>query len=109
LACPHARLNACACALHLGLANNTARHSGRTQGTQTRTHHGAAIPEGHPCSTALGAIISGVDLSQPLSDTEFATMHQAFHDHGVIFFRDQQITPEQQPLRGIRHRSTRTA
>jgi alpha-ketoglutarate-dependent taurine dioxygenase len=36
-------------------------------------------------------------------------MHQAFHDHGVIFFRDQQITPEQQPLRGIRHRSTRTA
>ena len=26
---------------------------------------------------------------------EFGTIRQAFHDHGVIFFRDQQITPEQ--------------
>jgi taurine dioxygenase len=48
-----------------------------------------------PYSAALGAVISGVDLSQPLDDTDFKTIRQAFHDHGVIFFRDQQITPEQ--------------
>ena len=48
-----------------------------------------------PYSSALGALISGVDLAQPLGDANFATIRQAFHDHGVIFFRDQQITPEQ--------------
>ena len=48
-----------------------------------------------PYSSALGALISGVDLAQPLGDAEFAVIRQAFHDHGVIFFRDQQITPEQ--------------
>jgi taurine dioxygenase len=48
-----------------------------------------------PYSSALGALITGVDLSQPLSDSEFATIRQAFLDHGVIFFRDQRITPEQ--------------
>lgn len=48
-----------------------------------------------PFAPALGAVIRGVDLSQPLSDAEFATIRQAFHDHGVIFFRDQHLSPEQ--------------
>ena len=48
-----------------------------------------------PYSSALGALISGVDLSQPLSDEDFAQVRQAYLDHGVIFFRDQDITPEQ--------------
>jgi len=48
-----------------------------------------------PFSAALGAMISGVDLSQPLGDADFTTIRQAFLDHGVIFFRDQQLTPEQ--------------
>lgn len=48
-----------------------------------------------PFSTALGASIEGVDLSRPLSDEDFAVIRQAFLDHGVIFFRDQQLTPEQ--------------
>jgi taurine dioxygenase len=48
-----------------------------------------------PFSSALGALVSGVDLSKPLSDAQFAVIRQAFSDHGVIFFRDQQITPEQ--------------
>jgi taurine dioxygenase len=48
-----------------------------------------------PYSSALGAVISGVDLSKPLGAAEFGTIRQAFRDHGVIFFRDQQITPEQ--------------
>lgn len=48
-----------------------------------------------PYSSALGALITGVDLAQALSDGEFAVIRQAFLDHGVIFFRDQEITPEQ--------------
>lgn len=46
-------------------------------------------------STALGAVISGIDLARPLSDDAFAVIRKAFFDHGVIFFRDQDITPEQ--------------
>lgn len=46
--------------------------------------------------TALGAEITGLDLSQPLPDDLFARMVQAFHDHEVVVFRDQELTPEQQ-------------
>ena len=48
-----------------------------------------------PFSSALGAVIAGVDLSAPISEPDFARMRQAFHDYGVIFFRDQHLTPEQ--------------
>ena len=51
--------------------------------------------EVEPVSGALGAEIHGVDLSHRLSDSVFADIHQAFLDHSVIFFRDQQISPEQ--------------
>ncbi len=44
---------------------------------------------------ALGAEIHGVDLAQGVSDEQFAEVRDAFHRHGVIFFRDQDITPEQ--------------
>lgn len=43
---------------------------------------------------ALGAEIDGVDLSRPLDNATFDDIHQAFLDHQVIFFRDQQLTPE---------------
>ncbi len=49
-----------------------------------------------PITGACGAEISGVDLAQPLGNEGFATVHQALLDHGVIFFRDQVLTPEQQ-------------
>ncbi len=48
-----------------------------------------------PYSSALGAVISGADLARPISDADFAIIRQAFLDHGVIFFRDQHLTPEQ--------------
>ncbi len=44
----------------------------------------------------LGAEISGVDLSKPLSDDAFAQIASAFFDNEVAFFRNQKITPEQQ-------------
>lgn len=49
-----------------------------------------------PTGAALGTEIRGVDLAQPLNDADFATIEQAYNDHGVIFFRDQHITPPQQ-------------
>lgn len=48
-----------------------------------------------PIAGALGAEISGVDLSKPLSDETIGEIRQALLDHLVIFFRDQDITPEQ--------------
>lgn len=44
---------------------------------------------------ALGAEITGVDLTQALSDAELSDIYRAFLDHQVVVFRDQQLTPEQ--------------
>jgi taurine dioxygenase len=49
----------------------------------------------HPTAGALGAEIPGVDLGDALSDETFSEIHQAWLDHGVIFFRDQDLSPEQ--------------
>jgi len=49
-----------------------------------------------PTGAALGAEICAVDLSQPLGDNVFAVIERAYDEHGVIFFRDQRITPRQQ-------------
>ncbi len=49
----------------------------------------------NPISGALGAEIHGVDLSQPLDEATFADIRKAFLDNGVIFFRDQKLTPDQ--------------
>src|ERR1700744_1708896 len=45
---------------------------------------------------ALGAEISGVDLSQELPDATIAAIRQALLDHQVIFFRDQDLAPARQ-------------
>ncbi len=49
-----------------------------------------------PIAGALGAEIYGVDLSQSLDEATFGSIHQALLDHCVIFFRGQNITPDQQ-------------
>ncbi|MFZ3035299.1 MAG: TauD/TfdA family dioxygenase [Parvibaculum sp.] len=55
-----------------------------------------------PISGALGAEVSGIDLSEYLSNETFDAIHQAFLDHQVIFFRDQKITHEQHKAFGRR-------
>ena len=47
-----------------------------------------------------GAEIRGVDLSQPLDERTFKEIHDVLIDSGVIFFRDQHLTPEQQKAFG---------
>jgi alpha-ketoglutarate-dependent taurine dioxygenase len=49
-----------------------------------------------PSGAALAAEVRGVDLSEPLDDATFAAIERAYDEHGVIFFRDQRVTPEQQ-------------
>lgn len=49
-----------------------------------------------PTGAAVGAEIRGVDLSKPLDDATFAAIEDAYDRNGVIFFRDQRITPPQQ-------------
>ena len=48
-----------------------------------------------PSSGAVGAEISGVDLSEPLAPTACDTIKRTLADRGVVFFRDQTLTPEQ--------------
>ena len=48
-----------------------------------------------PLSGALGAEIHGVDLSEDFGDDTLAEMRRAYDDFGVIFFRDQTLTPDQ--------------
>ncbi|MBT5051121.1 MAG: hypothetical protein HOM58_21670, partial [Rhodospirillaceae bacterium] len=45
-----------------------------------------------PC---LGAEISGVDLTQPVSDSDFAIIEKAFIEHEVLIFQNQDISLEQ--------------
>jgi taurine dioxygenase len=48
-----------------------------------------------PAAGAIGAEISGIDLSQELSDDSVAAIRQALLDHLVVFFREQELTPRQ--------------
>lgn len=50
----------------------------------------------NPISGNIGAEISGVDLSQPLSDAVVSEIRQAWLDHLVIFFRNQTLSPRDQ-------------
>ena len=48
-----------------------------------------------PLGPALGAEIGGVDIARGVSEDQFDEIWQAFIAHSVVFFRDQDITPEQ--------------
>ncbi len=47
-----------------------------------------------PTEASVGAEIRGVNLSQPLGVNIFGAVEDAFNEHGVIFFRNQSITPD---------------
>ena len=48
-----------------------------------------------PLATHVGAEISGIDLTAPPGGPELAEIRRALGEYGVVFFRDQQLTPEQ--------------
>ncbi|MGQ0824262.1 MAG: TauD/TfdA dioxygenase family protein [Actinomycetota bacterium] len=45
---------------------------------------------------ACGAVVGGVDLASDLDDDAIAEVRRALLDNGVIFFRGQSLTPDQQ-------------
>ena len=46
-------------------------------------------------TAALGAEVGGVDLGRPLAPETAAELRRALVEHGVIFFRDQDLSPQQ--------------
>ncbi len=51
--------------------------------------------EVRPIAPALGAEVRGIDIAGPLDGATVAALRRALLDHLVIFFRDQELTPEQ--------------
>ncbi len=49
-----------------------------------------------PVSGSLGAVVRGVDLSEPLDESMLAEIKKAFLAHHVLFFYDQDLSPEAQ-------------
>jgi taurine dioxygenase len=47
-----------------------------------------------PCN-GPGAEIGNIDLRDPVGDDDLAILRQAYAKHGLLLFRDQQISPEQ--------------
>ncbi|MFT4270813.1 MAG: taurine dioxygenase [Pantoea sp.] len=50
----------------------------------------------------IGAQVSDVDLSRPLSDAQFEQLYHGLLRHQVLFLRNQVITPEQQRALAVR-------
>jgi len=55
-----------------------------------------------PVSGTIGAVVRGVDLTGPLDDSTVAAIRKAFLAHHVLFFHDQDLSPDAQ-LRFGRH------
>ena len=49
-----------------------------------------------PASPHIGAEISDVDLTHPLSEAQIAQLKAAFTQYQVLFFRDQHISHDDQ-------------
>ena len=59
-------------------------------------HHAVAGVSIVPTGAALGAEIRGVDLARDVDAATFGRIEDAFNRYGVIFFRRQNITVDQQ-------------
>jgi len=49
-----------------------------------------------PVSGTVGAVVRGVDLAAPLDQSTVAEIRTAFLEHHVLFFSDQDLSPEAQ-------------
>jgi len=55
-----------------------------------------------PLGPNIGAQVSALDLSRPLSDTQFEQLYHGLLRYQVLLLRDQPVTPEQQRALAIR-------
>ncbi len=51
--------------------------------------------EVEPLTPTIGAVVSGVDLTQPVDDALLSEIHTAWMEHLVLFFRAQPMSPDQ--------------
>jgi taurine dioxygenase len=72
--------------------NNKAGRAEEASGASSASY---SLIDVQPITGSFGAEIFGADLSQPVSEELHFEINQALLNHGVIFFRDQDITPEQ--------------
>lgn len=49
-----------------------------------------------PLHALFAGEVSGVDLREPLAAHEIAALHEGMNRHGLLVFREQSMTPEQQ-------------
>ncbi|MBP2316360.1 taurine dioxygenase [Azospirillum soli] len=49
-----------------------------------------------PISPSIGARVTGIDLTRPLSENSFAALERALVTHHVLFFENQPLNPRQQ-------------
>lgn len=56
--------------------------------------------------SVCGAWVEGIDLSTTLPEAQFERLKRELHAHGVLFFRDQEMTPEQHVMLGRRFGKT---
>ena len=55
-----------------------------------------------PLGPYIGAQVSGLDVTRPLSDNQFEQLYHAVLRHQVVFLREQAITPQQQRALALR-------
>ncbi|MGE0626085.1 MAG: TauD/TfdA dioxygenase family protein [Pseudomonadales bacterium] len=48
-----------------------------------------------PAGPAVGAFVRGIDLAQPLTPETVEALEDAHADYGVLFFREQTLSPDQ--------------
>jgi taurine dioxygenase len=64
-----------------------------TSAVNASTYSDPALHQLAPC---IGAQIAGIDLSAPIDDVTFKFIEHAWHEHGVLLFRDQDLDDMQQ-------------
>ncbi|MGB0819624.1 MAG: TauD/TfdA dioxygenase family protein, partial [Parvibaculales bacterium] len=48
-----------------------------------------------PVSGGVGVELANIDIGKGMSDADFEAIQSAFVENGLVFFRDQNISPEQ--------------
>ena len=75
------------------ILNSTQQSRSDQNMKQTRNYRFINV---HPISGALGAEIKGVNIALPLKREVVLEIRQAFLDHLVIFFHNQELTTQEQ-------------
>jgi taurine dioxygenase len=66
------------------------------QVAQPKTSFKAPLFTKRPLSDVIGVEIQGVDLSQPLDASTFDAVKEAWLEHNILLFRDQDVSEESQ-------------